>query len=195
MMLERASDIVSGKLQEATREYESKILLLAPTPETSISEVRENLPTTPTGVPGYEAGQNPSALTLEEPPPLQVAEVPLREAQKYSYKAISTTQGRLSLSRPLQGKLVKALQEEGIDAEPFKGDGEGNPVVSEAWGIQAFGAEDVSPSFDYTEAALRYFVSKARAARPSGPVKVRVVPWGTPSERKFGWAFTLTQGG
>ena len=190
MMLERASSQVEENLKLAVEGYAEncqKLLEEAAQNQTALARVISSLPAPPTGVQGYEAGSLPVPLSVAEPTPLEVATAPLERQQKYAYMAISTTQGRRSIAAPLRKRVVKYLENLGLSVS----EGEvSSPILEEAWKMQVLSAAEISPDFDFSEAAFRYLTQRVPSGL-SGDVTLEVLPYNGISDRVFGWILKI----
>jgi hypothetical protein len=190
MMLERASRQVDQNIKHAIETYSENcrgLLSEASEDPTALARVLQTLPAPPTGVQGYEAGSLPVPLTVQPPTPLEVATAPLDVQQKYAFVAISTTQGRRSIATPLRGRFRKHLESLGLRVS----EGEVSaPILEEVWKMQVLSAAEISPEFDFSEAAFRY-LSQMVPSGLSGDITLEVLPYNGISDRVFGWVLKL----
>jgi len=161
----------------------------------------DDLPLAPTGVPGYLAGGLPALMpeeSLQALTPVEAAVLPEEQRRVLAYKALSTTQGRVSLRRPLEKALIAELDKElgpaginvkcGIPREELE---------TAHWSICVTGPEDLSDNFNYVENVLRYMVSRLvssaldHATDNLREFVLQVTPFNGISDRRFGWTATL----
>ena len=191
-MLERASSEVSNLLDQAVTEHAvlcERLLGDAAHQGTSLERVRDSLPPVPVGVPGYEAGQVPALRTVTEPPPLALANLSPNKSRELAWKALATTQGRVSLSNPILTTVLDSLLEAGLQVA---GGSEGETVEQTCWSTHAFGAEDLSENFNFAKVAADYFISRAlERAEKGARYQIAIDPLNQISDRHFGWSLTL----
>ena len=197
IMLERASAEVHQKLLSAQKDYEDvciKVLTLTEQksreagadPVLALEVAQKHLPEAPKGVPGYMSGERPEFWIVPKPTGSELLEVTEDQAQCYSHKALSTTQGRVSLARPISESLIRKLQRRGLSIEvgPVK-----TPIVRAQWVVASYGAGDFSPRFNYVEcavAALKKNILKG-LTQTTGLLYLEVLPYNGISTRTFGW--------
>ena len=198
MMLDRASKEVHRKLLQAQRDHrslcekllsltEKKSLETGADPVLALEVARKHLPDEPSGVPGYLAGESPGLMAIEKPSEKELLLVTEEEAQYYSHKALSTTQGRVSLANPIAKALVKRLQGKGVSVElgVVK-----SPKARAQWIVASYGAGDFSPRFNYVESAVSaLLVNLLKGIKLEGlkHFYLEVTPFNGISTRTFGW--------
>jgi hypothetical protein len=179
-MLERAADQVQAQLSSALQAHaqECEALLLRGGGE---------LPPVPTGVEIYRAGEVPQPLAVPQPERLSI---PDHRAQEYNYRALATTQGRVSLARPIARRVGELLQEAGLHVSLGSPNSE---VFQATWALQAWGQEDFSPTFNHAEVACSALAEKLLGQNPSRdlPLLLEVTPYNGIADRTFGWVAKL----
>lgn len=178
-MLESASNHVQIHIDRALIDHQAEIQALVLTGE-------RNLPPVPTGVPGYVAGEVPALMMVPEPAPVSI---PAHKAQEYAYRALSTTQGRVSLAGPIATRIQQLLEEEWGTLVSLSGEPEQGKAVSHTWTMQAWGQDDFSASFNFGEIAAKALVSALapQLERHEEPLCLRVEPFNGIADRRFGW--------
>lgn len=149
----------------------------------------------PTGVPGYLAGQAPHRLEVVPPTLAQLEALTSSERQEFAYKAISTTQGRVTLQRPILKQVHQALLRKGLSGvEPgFLQDAE----IKATWTMQVFGAADIADRFSFPQVAVGVLTRDLlKGFEESGLSRTEeyildVKPINGVSERIFGWTAFL----
>ena len=191
-MLERASGEVKEKLTGVITQHalECEKLLSDAAVGTDLQVVRDSLPPVPTGVPGYMAGEIPALMRVAQPNPLAIANLSSEAARKLSWKTLSTTQGRKSLSSPIELHLIKRLADAGHQVS--SGRTSSDPIRQSTWGTNAYGADDLSEDFNFGLVAVSAFEREFLPfLEGSKRYRVQVKPLGRISDRHFGWAATL----
>ncbi len=199
IMLERASQQIQEKLLTAQKDHEEicvrllamteqKALEAGDNPVLAIEVARKHLPEAPKGVPGYMAGESPAFLSVPVPTGSELLEVSDERAQHYSHKALSTTQGRISLSRPIANALAENLAGLGVCATLGEVK---SPLARPQWVVASYGAGDFSPRFNYVNSAIAALSGalekEISAIGTSKPLIIEVVPYNGISTRTFGW--------
>tara|TARA_Y100000310_G_scaffold321557_1_gene379374 strand:- start:6605 stop:7624 length:1020 start_codon:yes stop_codon:yes gene_type:complete len=189
-MLEKASAQVLEEMRFAIEDHGTKCVALLEAARkestTALKKVTTNLPAPPLGATGYEAGQLPALRSIEVPTTGELAALPDEKRREYAYKAVSTTQGRRSLSQGLQAGLKQRFEAAGVSLEegtlPKKGG------VSSTWTVTLLGAEEISEGFSPVEAAIESMFSDLheRVLNLEHPV-LEVVPFNGIADRRFGW--------
>ena len=204
-MLERASGIVSKRLEAATQEhadYCNQALALAVdsgTTGTELELVKKSLPAKPNGVPGYHAGEEPSKMELLPLDAGAIATLTPETARAYAFKVLTSTQGRVSMVRPLMTDLVERFEEAGVEVEgDFAGDwGIAPDSLSVSWAMVAVGPEDLSERFNFAAVAARSMFEDLcatfREQELSGEYVLTVLPFNSASDRRFGWSAHLNR--
>lgn len=200
MMLERASKEISQKLLRARKDHadlcgkilaltEKKSLESGTDPVLALEVARKHLPDAPSGISGYMAGESPAMMHVEKPTGAELLLVTEEEAQYYSHKALSTTQGRVSLATPISKTLLEKLRAQGIfvDSGTVK-----VPKARAQWVVASYGAGDFSPRFNYAESAVSAILTNLlKGLREENlgdqPLCLEVIPYNGISTRTFGW--------
>lgn len=179
-MLESASNQVLAHMNRALEAHQAEFqaLILA-------GEQKPALPV-PTGVPGYVAGEVPALMMVTEPAPVSI---PAHKAQEYAYRALSTTQGRVSLAGPIAARIQQLLEDDWGTLVSLSGEPAPAGRVSHTWTMQAWGQEDFSASFNFGEVAAKALVSALapQLERHEEPLCLRVEPFNGIADRRFGW--------
>lgn len=140
----------------------------------------------PTGRPdldpeGYESGKIPALRKVEEP---DIQDLTRRERQEYSWKTISTTQGRRSAARALEHHLAACAERMGIPACPAPPSVDG-VLREKEWRYYMSGCRDLNPSFNYLESAFQCFVNTLQEVE--GGFRFCVEPVDDIPSRQVGW--------
>jgi len=189
-MLETASEHISRKLVAARAGHTEtcgRLIELARETAarngvdqvTAMMIASQNFPPVPTGVPGYEAGQAPTALRIAEPNPLAIAALPETQKRALSFKVLSTTQGRKSAAFCIEQDLTRR------SGVPEGKPSEISPAV--IWQAEAHGAEDLGDSNSMAQAAAAFLRLLRQASREDPSTVFSVSPWADIPSRKFGW--------
>jgi hypothetical protein len=196
-MLERASQKVLGLIQEERKEHkrvcervleetERKSIASGSDLEVSLQTARKFLPEAPLGVPGYLAGKIPDFWVVDPPEGKDLLLLSKEESQRYSYQALATTQGRVSISRVLEAELVQRLQNSGIQVS--QGKPSGKIILQKAWASVVYGEKDLSEDFNYIEVVLNEFLNEILQKASSGKeYLLEVKPYNGVYTRTFGW--------
>jgi len=160
--------------------------------KTAIEIAKKNLPSVPTGIPGYQAGEVPLLMELE-PVQLIDLDLPLGRRQLLAYRALSTTQGRRSLVIPIWNELRNALEAGGlkIENEPSK---PGRESLRASWIMTVWGPEDISDNFSFAKLAASSMAMEFLFEREKFADKIlvlEVLPYNGIAERQFGWVAVL----
>lgn len=198
-LLERASSIVSKRLEEATIQHAqhcNRALAQAVEKGTELELVKKNLPAKPTGVPGYLAGREPEKFGGLVPASAgQVSALPPGKARLFAYRALTSTQGRVSLCRPILLDLLERFKASTIQVTA----GRPNAAPSDeslwsGWTTEAFGPEDLSENFNFAAVASQTMFNRLRLlAEDSKSYQLHVLPVSLISNRRFGWSAYLTE--
>lgn len=187
LMLERASQEVAAEYQAAlTRHTEHAALLLdqAEREGQNLALVRRGIQALlPTGVKGYEAGTLPALREVAPPTTGELARLSPSEERRMVWKAVSTTQGRRSLSPVFEQALAERFPNIAFGGVP-------SPRATEFnWTVQAFGAEDINPKFALVETGVEWFAFALDTLSPQegNPYRASVQPVNDVSTRTFGW--------
>jgi hypothetical protein len=201
-MLEQASEKTLKLLEIATEEHAALCAGLISDGEaagTALEVVKGSLPAKPTGVTGYVAGTEP--VPMAGLVPLSGSEldnlVP-EIARRYSFKALTSTQGRVSLARPIQASLLELFREAGVTVE---GREQGEAAVASAtWGMVVSGPEDLSEKFSFPGVAVKALFSDLMnqvlnipGHTTLGRFTLTVKPHNGASSRSFGWTAHLSE--
>jgi hypothetical protein len=197
VMLDRASQEVQAQLLSATREYSEfcqKTLTLTEKRardtgadlSRALEVARKMLPEAPTGIPGYLAGEKPELFRVSVPSGSEVLLLEEEKARYYSHLALSTTQGRVSLSFPIQERILRQLEQRGLKVSLGEVKA---PLVRAKWIVASYGAGDFSPQFNFVESAILALAERLSADLPKNLTEIvlEVVPFNGISTRTFGW--------
>lgn len=175
LMLKRASAQVSLEYAAALEDHAT----------TALVKSEAQLPV-PTGIPGYEAGKVP-ALREVSVSRTEAALLDPKEQRECVYLAISTTQGRRSLSPVIEKGVQEELLKRGLEVSVGKGE---RPIQTYHWVVQAFGPEDISEGFNPITSATAYLAQEASACGHK-KFDIHVERFDGISARRFGWSLTL----
>lgn len=197
--LEQASKQVRREIQRAIEDHDDVCtrLLSGATenvPEehqsTALEVAKKNLPPVPTGVKGYEAGKVAIPRKAVEAPVAKLAELNPVERRAYTYKALATTQGRVSLTSLIQQGVVDYLTQHSIEARA--GDPDPESAVTTKWVMVVWGADDLSDGFNPITSAIHSMCSDVMEFIGGYPdVVVRVNPYHGIADRRFGWTLVV----
>lgn len=193
--LEQASKQVRGEIQQAIEDHDDVCTrLLSGAVEgvpdehqgTALEIAKKNLPPVPTGVRGYEAGKVAVARQAVEVPVSVLAELNPVERRAYTYKALATTQGRVSLTAVIQNGVIEYLNQHSIPARA--GDPDPDSAVTTKWVTVVWGADDMSDGFNPIVTSIHSMCSDVMGFIDGyTDVVVRVAPYHGVADRKFGW--------
>jgi len=201
--LEQASEIVADRLALATDDHmrlvnraleqveQSTANLPAPARDSALESAKSKLPPVPTGVPGYEAGKAPAPLAVPEPDTTTMARMPAEDRRRLTYRTISTTQGRESVTPGIHKTLVAALKIAGLDVAEGDPDEGHTEAVRAEWTTVLWGPEDMADQFDPISTAVKALASDLCFAFDDGPdrIWIRVTPYHDGvADRRFGWS-------
>jgi len=203
MQLERASETVQRRIDDALEDHAAactplleqanrEAAELGLDPETALAVAKKLLPAVPTGVEGYQAGENPSLMVMPDIPITDIIRLTDAQASHYAYQALATTQGRVTLSHPIQEKVLDQLILKGFQVEP----GSPNPdqQVTATWTMRAWGSDDFSGRFNFTLVAIGSLATSLAASammRKEIPQVLSVTPFNGIADRQFGWLARL----
>lgn len=184
-MLKSKSEEILAKFKEADKLLETKNFELA-----RVEEERTR------SVPGYEIGKLPGLAVVETPTLEELTALSPTQRRDLSYRVISTTQGRVSICRPLAKQIARNLREMGWNIQI--GSPQGQPTLSHAWTMNLYGAEDLNDGVNYihtAESALtRSIESKLTSSKDFSRAQnllLEITPYNGISERRFGWILKI----
>ena len=152
---------------------------------------KRNLPAVPTGITGYEAGSLPALRKASNVPTAALSVLSDEQRRHYSYKALATTQGRVSLTGVIQKGIIDYLRAHSINA--VAGDPFPDKAVTTKWVVVLWGAEDLSDGFNPITTAIHSMCSDVMEfITGHAEVCIRVSPYHGIADRRFGW--TLVAG-
>ena len=128
-------------------------------------------------VPGYTPGDFPELREVAEPPATVLLELDPQQKRAFAWKAVSTTQGRRSLLRPMEQHLAEKTGKRA--GTPRKS------VKETRWMMTVFGPEDLFEDFSPVEAALNLFTGVLEKTEAEVFQVIQVADY---PNRKFGWA-------
>jgi hypothetical protein len=196
VMLERASQEVQALLKSSQEEHlglcrktlaltEKRARETGADVSYSLEVAQKMLPLAPTGVPGYLAGQKPDLYRVTPPSGSEVLALTEDQAQHYSYLTLSTTQGRVSLTAPIETKLIQSLVQRGLKVS--RGQVQ-TPIARANWLVASYGAGDFSPRFNYVGSAIAAIRDNLlKNPLPEQDLILEVLPYNGISTRTFGW--------
>ena len=199
-MLEKASHEVKQKLSRIGPEHQeivSRTLAITEKKardsgtdvKRALEIARKHLPEPPKGIPGYSPGENPQFLKVAKPTGSELSSLTDEEASFFAYRALATTQGRLSLVQPIANALTKELCKKGLTVIP--GVLLTQPVAKAQWFMTVYGAGDLSPKANYVETAISALAENLLSGVPKQEEGVtlicEVTPYNGISTRTFGW--------
>ncbi len=199
-MLRRARDQVTRELAMAQQDHDEKVAALVEavgnTNDTARLMLRRESERT-IGVPGYQPGHAAALRVVEEPTGVALASLDFRERQRLAHLALTSTQGRRSISPVIATMLVDSLRADG-HAGIILGD-EGDLRVEVEWRVQIDGGHaEQNPRFNFIDTAARTLLKKIRAhlseaAPAQGRLAIQVAPVNEVSERIVGWRAVLRE--
>lgn len=159
--------------------------------EYAIEIAKKGLPAIPTGVKGYEAGSLPMLRKATQIPTATLADLSDDQRRLYSYKALSTTQGRVSLTGVVQKGVIDYLRAHNINAVAGKPHDDAATITM--WTVTLWGADDLSDGFNPITTAIHSMCSDAmESITGHAEVCISVSPYNGIADRRFGW--TLAAG-
>jgi hypothetical protein len=197
MQLEKAAAEVAEEISlRVTAHSESCALILSDAESAAIEEGLDvalvmrgetaRLPAIPTGVKGYETGSVPALRVASVIPTATLAALTDEQRRHYSYKALSTTQGRTSLNGVIQQGVIHYLRAHGIIA--VAGEPHPDTTVTARWAAVVWGAEDLAEEFNPITTAIHSMCSDVmESITGHAEVFVRVSPHHGITDRRFGW--------
>jgi hypothetical protein len=157
----------------------------------ALEVAKRSLPAIPTGVKGYEAGSVPALRKAAQVPTTTLAALTDKQRRQYAYKALSSTQGRVSLSGVIQKGAIDYLRAHGINA--VAGEPHPDTAAMTKWVVTLWGAEDLADGFNPTTTAIHSMCSDVmESITGHTEVCIRVSPYHGIADRRFGW--TLVAG-
>jgi len=207
MMLSTASERISLKIEDAMEDHVHLIGRVLEETEaaaksegvdvtTALEIAKRNLPEAPTGVEGYLAGEPPPLMKVESPGIDEILALTPTERQECAYRALATTQGRVSLAHPIQNQILQALRRKGL-VNVEVGTPADDGKIEVCWRVQIWGARDVADNFSFPHVATAVLTRdlmknfEESDLDPEGPLQLEVVPYNGISERQFGWVARL----
>jgi hypothetical protein len=157
----------------------------------ALEVAKRSLPAVPTGVKGYEAGSLPTLRKATHVPTTALATLTDEQRRQYSYKALSSTQGRVSLSGVIQKGVIDYLRAHSINA--VAGEPHPDTAAITKWVVTLWGAEDLADGFNPITTAIHSMCSDVmETITGHSEVCIRVSPYHGIADRRFGW--TLVAG-
>lgn len=157
----------------------------------ALEVAKKNLPAVPTGVKGYKAGSLPAPRKAQHVPASTLASLTDEQRRQYSYKALATTQGRVSLSGVIEKGIIDYLRAHSVNAvagEPYS-----ETAVTTKWTVVLWGADDLADEFNPITVAIHSMCSDVMEfITRHKEVCIRVSPYNGIVDRRFGW--TLVAG-
>lgn len=202
MQLERAATEVAGEIEHRLSAHSKvcgRILDhvardaedMGMDPVYALEIAKKNLPAMPTGVPGYEAGSMPTLRKAVQIPASTLATISDEQRRHYSYKALSSTQGRVSLNGVIQKGVIDYLRAHSINA--VAGEPHPDTATITKWVVTLWGAEDLAEGFNPITTAIHSMCSDVmETITGHTEVCIRVSPYHGIADRRFGW--TLVAG-
>lgn len=152
----------------------------------ALEAAKKSLPAIPTGVTGYKAGSVPALRETSEIPTATLVALTDKQRRHYSYKALSTTQGRVSLTGVIQQSVIHYLRAHSITA--VAGDPHPDTMVTTKWVVELWGAEDLADGFNPITTAIHSMCSDVMGTLTGHTeVCIRVSPYHGIADRRFGW--------
>jgi len=141
----------------------------------------------------YRRGQVPALFNLqgEKPNGSALANLDLPDKQQFTWKFVSTTQGRRSAIPIIQNDVVKELEKAGFGVHISKRDEE--PLAEHQWLFSLDAAGSVQAKFSFVDVAGRAIAAgliKKLGEKTTRSVWLDVVPVNQISERMVGWRAT-----
>lgn len=196
--LEEASLDVTKAIEQvqlaAIQEHEDQVAMaLLDDPDRPADMVRAEpmLPTRPTGVPGYEAGQLPVPRQVTGPTGSALARMSPEERQQAAYKALSTTQGRRSALSVIEDQVLWGLSAGGHPMEARPPSRVTDVPVYAEWTVKLSGAVASQSQFSFLDVAAKALIQKLlpqlAEATIADPV-LEIIAVNTVDVRQVGWA-------
>ena len=191
VQLELASKEVQSRIDELVtshRELLESVNEQILSGSTAALAAAENLPPVPTGVMGYEEGRKAEPMAVREVKTTELATLSDTERSLYTYKALSTTQGRVSSALAIGANLVLALEKMGV-----KVSSEELPEFKKSsWETVCWGAGEVNPYWNPVTTAFNKWLALLQEECKEGDlVSLKVTPINGIPDRRFGWTLTL----
>lgn len=198
-MLRRARDQVTRELAAAQHDHDEKVAALVEAVGDTNDAARLMLRREAhrvVGVPGYQPGHAAALRTVEEPTASTLASLDFRERQRLAHLALTSTQGRRSISPVIATILIESLRDDGHAGISLGNEGEIRVEVE--WCVRIDGGQaEQNPRFNFIDTAARTLLKKLRtylSEEPSrGPLLLHVAPVNEISERVVGWRAVLRE--
>lgn len=157
----------------------------------AIEVAKKGLPAVPTGVKGYEAGSLPKLRKASGIPTAALSVLSDEQRRHYAYKALSTTQGRVSLTGVIEKGVIDYLRAHNINA--VAGKPHDDVATITMWTAVLWGADDLSDGFNPITTAIHSMCSDVmESIIGHAEVCISVSPYNGIADRRFGW--TLSAG-
>ncbi len=191
MMLSRASDVIVRRLEKS----QEALMETAEDLTTDNKDLTSTLPLAAVSVEGYEVGKPIPLMKVEKPSIQEINALTPEERAECVYKVLSTTQGRVSLCRPIYKEMKRSLEQRGFLIED--GPTTSPPTSRACWHMRSWGAQDLNSKFNFPAVAAASLVrdlirDHEKDSPESGPMVLSVTPVNGISDRQFGWSATLS---
>jgi hypothetical protein len=199
-MLRAAREQVTLELAAAERDHASKMSALVETVGIETKGVQLMLQRETSqaiGVPGYRPGHAAAFREVEPPTTAELARLPFKEKQRLAHLALTSTQGRRSVSPVIADMILESLQSQG-----YRGitSGSGSDIFADVeWCMQIDGGHgERNPNFNYIDVAARTLSKKlghllAERSSLEDSFVLQVSPVNEIAERVVGWRAVLCQ--
>jgi hypothetical protein len=202
MQLEQASQEIAEEIGLQIEDHSSTCGLILGRVESEATEkgldatralevAKKGLPAIPNGVEGYRAGKVPSLRKAQHVPATTLAALSDEQRRHYAYKALSTTQGRRSLTGVVEKGIIDYLRAHSVNAvagQPFP-----DTSVTTKWTVVLWGADDLAEDFNATTTAIHSMCSDVvEFITGHSEICIQVSPYHGITDRRFGW--TLVAG-
>jgi len=198
-MLRRASEEVAFELGAAKEERGSRMermLKALPEDGEGVTGLMRQETERGVAVSGYKPGQKAAIREVEAPTATQLARMPFQERQELAHKALTSTQGRRSVTPVITEMMTAALGPMVQGLEVVAGN-TNDPFAEAEWAMQIDGSRNEhNPNFNFIDTATRALVAKlSRQLRAQDAYDKKyelvVAPINTVSERRVGWRAAL----
>lgn len=185
MMLEAVSQQVKEEANRLTAEWQSLV-----EGTTGTDMVVSDKPPEPAG---YQSGKPAEMTTAEEVAPTALLALSAEQRQRYSWKMISTTQGRRSALAQVAQVVSERLKEAGFEC-PVR---EVLPtrrvaiLAHSGWKYTLTGKEELQPQFSFVDVAAKTIAEGLKANAANGWLEA--VPIDTVDVRMVGWACRIVK--
>jgi len=104
-------------------------------------------------LPAYKRGEAAAPVAVDTLSGSYLAEIPPEDAQHYTWKFLSTTQGRRSVVPTILEMVIQRLEKAGVMVS--LGTKDETPVAFERWTFKLDGTANTQPKFAYVDTAAK----------------------------------------